>query len=118
MKKAFTLIELLIVIAIIAILTAIAVPQFNKYKEKAYVTAMMSDARNLIAAEEAYYAEHGNYTTSLDALDVNLSGNNNAHIQSANVTFYKFKITNVRVPGCVYYNSTMKTPEYNSTCPY
>ena len=57
MRKAFTLVELLIVIAIIAILAAIAIPQFSKYKERAYVAAMMSDAHNLIAAEEAFYAD-------------------------------------------------------------
>lgn len=63
MRKAFTLVELLIVIAIIAILAAIAIPQFSKYKQRAYVAAMMSDAHNIIAAEEAYYSQYDKYAT-------------------------------------------------------
>jgi prepilin-type N-terminal cleavage/methylation domain-containing protein len=74
MRKAFTLVELLIVIAIIAILAAIAIPQFNKYKQRAYVAAMMSDAHNIIAAEEAYYAEHDTYA-SPNATGIELSNN-------------------------------------------
>jgi len=118
MRKAFTLVELLIVIAIIAILAAIAIPQFSKYKQRAYVAAMMSDAHNIIAAEEAYYTEHDNYTDNMTNLDVELTKGNNATLQNANETFYEFKITNVRVPGCVYYNATMKAPKYNKdNCP-
>ncbi|TCK03846.1 prepilin-type N-terminal cleavage/methylation domain-containing protein [Phorcysia thermohydrogeniphila] len=65
-RSGFTLVELLIVIAIIAILAAIAVPQFAKYKERAYVAAMNSDAHNIIAAEEAYYSQYDKYATGGD----------------------------------------------------
>jgi prepilin-type N-terminal cleavage/methylation domain-containing protein len=54
-KKGFTLIELLIVVVIIGILAAIAIPKFANTKEKAYLTAMKSDLRNLVTAEEATY---------------------------------------------------------------
>jgi type IV pilus assembly protein PilA len=53
-RKGFTLIELLIVVVIIGILAAIAIPKFASTKEKAYVTAMKSDLRNLLTAEESY----------------------------------------------------------------
>jgi type IV pilus assembly protein PilA len=57
-KKGFTLIELLIVVVIIGILAAIAIPKFANTKEKAYVASMKSDLRNLITAQEAYYSDN------------------------------------------------------------
>ena len=66
-KKGFTLIELLIVVVIIGILAAIAIPKFANTKEKAYLTAMKSDLRNLVTAEEAYFAEWATYTGSLSS---------------------------------------------------
>ena len=56
-RKGFTLIELLIVVVIIGILAAIAIPKFANTKEKAYLASMKSDLRNLITAEEAYFAD-------------------------------------------------------------
>ena len=52
--KGFTLIELLIVVVIIGILAAIAIPKFSNTKEKAYLAAMKTDLRNLATAEEGY----------------------------------------------------------------
>ena len=57
-KKGFTLIELLIVVVIIGILAAIAIPKFANTKEKAYVASMKSDLRNLVTAQEAYYSDN------------------------------------------------------------
>jgi type IV pilus assembly protein PilA len=67
-RKGFTLIELLIVVVIIGILAAIAIPKFASTKEKAYVTAMKSDLRRLLIAEEAYYADYWTYSTDKAAL--------------------------------------------------
>ncbi|HYU54568.1 MAG TPA: prepilin-type N-terminal cleavage/methylation domain-containing protein, partial [Gemmatimonadaceae bacterium] len=53
-KKGFTLIELLIVVVIIGILAAIAIPKFANTKDKAYVAAMKSDLRNMATYEEQY----------------------------------------------------------------
>jgi prepilin-type N-terminal cleavage/methylation domain-containing protein len=57
-KKGFTLIELLIVVVIIGILAAIAIPKFANTKDKAYVAAMKSDMRNLATYEEQYAADN------------------------------------------------------------
>ena len=72
-SKGFTLIELLIVVVIIGILAAIAIPKFANTKEKAYVSAMKSDLRNLAAAQEAYFADFLSYSTATTALDYNSS---------------------------------------------
>jgi type IV pilus assembly protein PilA len=55
-RKGFTLIELLIVVVIIGILAAIAIPRFATTKEKAYIAAMKSDLKNLATAQEACFS--------------------------------------------------------------
>ena len=67
-NKGFTLIELLIVVVIIGILAAIAIPKFSQTREKAYVSAMKSDLKNLASQQEIYYADHYVYTSSSTAL--------------------------------------------------
>ena len=61
LRKGFTLIELLIVVVIIGILAAIAIPKFANTKTKAYTAAMKSDLRNLVTAEESFFSDSGYY---------------------------------------------------------
>ena len=62
-RKGFTLIELLIVVVIIGILAAIAIPKFAETKEKAYVTAMKSDLKNMVSAAEASFSDNNSYSS-------------------------------------------------------
>jgi type II secretion system protein G len=68
-RKGFTLIELLIVIVIIGILAAIAIPKFANTKSKAYITAMKSDLRNLVSAQESFFSDSARYSTNLTSLN-------------------------------------------------
>jgi type IV pilus assembly protein PilA len=65
-RKGFTLIELLIVVVIIGILAAIAIPKFSSTKEKAYVASEKADLKNMVNVQEAFYADSGRYGTSTD----------------------------------------------------
>jgi type IV pilus assembly protein PilA len=93
-EKGFTLIELMIVIAIIGILAAIAIPQFSAYRKRAFNASAESDVRNLATSQEAYYVDKTKYTGTTDDLtaygykasnnvSVSMSGNSSAYTISA-----------------------------------
>ena len=77
-RKGFTLIELLIVVVIIGILAAIAIPKFANTKEKAYLASMKSDLRNMATVEEGYFSDFQVYTggpaSNIAGVTTSLSG--------------------------------------------
>ena len=62
-QKGFTLVELMIVVAIIGILAAIAIPQFAAYRQRAFNSASQSDLRNFKTAMETDFADNQQYQT-------------------------------------------------------
>ena len=72
-NRGFTLIELLIVVVIIGILAAIAIPKFQTTKGKANAAALKSDLRNLATAEESYMFDNNSYSSVVSALSFNQS---------------------------------------------
>jgi prepilin-type N-terminal cleavage/methylation domain-containing protein len=73
-QKGFTLIELLIVVFIIGILIAVAIPQYELAVDKAEFMQMITDIDAVKKAEEVYFQSKGDYSRNLDHLYVNLRG--------------------------------------------
>ena len=121
-RKGFTLIELLIVVVIIGILAAIAIPKFANTKQKAVIASMKSDLRNLVTAEEAYFSDNNAYVGTIAATQVNgtsaafvPSSNNAITFTAATATGWAATVTNPAVTGatpanCGIYVGTAAAP--------
>jgi prepilin-type N-terminal cleavage/methylation domain-containing protein len=79
-RKGFTLIELLIVVVIIGILAAIALPKFGQTRERAYYTTMTADLTNLRSTQEMYYQTTGNFNYAPDMSDLEFSASSGVHL--------------------------------------
>lgn len=98
-RKGFTLIELLIVVVIIGILAAIAIPKFANTKAKSILASMKTDLRNLATSQEGYFFDFATYAPAVGA------------VQAPGVVSFNFTagnvlgpLTNVTVNG---YTATM-----------
>jgi prepilin-type N-terminal cleavage/methylation domain-containing protein len=73
-RRGFTLIELLIVISIILVILAIAVPKMNKQMQSAHEMAVIREIGSIHVAETQYYSQFGKYATALNQLGPPVSG--------------------------------------------
>lgn len=92
-RSGFTLIELLIVVVIVGILAAVAIPKFETTKGKANAAALRSDLHNLATAEESYLFESGSYTTDKTLLKYNGSPGVTVDILSASISGWAARAT-------------------------
>lgn len=85
-QNGFTLIELMIVIAIIGILAAIAIPQFTKYKSRGYLASVKSDAKNAYTAVVAYQGDNPGVAAPAETIAGGTAGGVGTIYSSARVT--------------------------------
>jgi len=117
-NKGFTLIELLIVVVIIGILAAIAIPKFSATREKAYFAAMKSDLKNLASQQEIYYADEYAYTSSTALLG--FTNSDGVTIAMATVTSSGWAASAIHAAlgtteGCAMYYGTATAPTAPTT---
>ena len=109
-SKGFTLIEVLIVIAIIGILATVAIPQYAAYRQRSYRAALETDAHSYANAQAAYFANHSTYCNTIATLQNSTYGARNspdtlANIVNADGNNFLMTFTNIRRGIVVTYNS-------------
>ena len=128
MKKArlrsdsgFSLIELLIVIAIIGLLAVIAIPQFASYRKRGYEATLKSDLRNAATAQDAYFTQTKTYKAGAFSSGTPLGFNKSTDISSIQATVgtntYQLTATHSNCAGISWTYSSITGIPIGPSCP-
>ena len=108
-RGGFTLIELLIVVVIIGILAAIAIPKFEAVRTKGYRAAMMSDLRTLASLQELHHSSNFTFSGSTVDLEFAASDGVTVTLNAADATGWSASATHAALPGgetCAYFQGS------------
>ena len=109
-EQGFTLLELIVVVAVLGVLVAIALQQFSLYRSRATDAAMRSDLKNAALAMESYYGEFLDYPASVNALRLVGYRNTNGVTLTINVSSPSSFTLNAATP-----NGTQPSFTFDST---
>lgn len=98
-RNGFTLIELLIVIVVIGILAAIAIPKYSEMKEKSYIASVTADLKNMASQQEIYLANEYSYASTVADLDMTLTDAVTVNINEATGTGWAATGTHAGLAG-------------------
>jgi prepilin-type N-terminal cleavage/methylation domain-containing protein len=99
-RAGFTFAEVLVAMLMLGLLSAIAVPRFRLYKERAYLATLRSDLGNLRLSEESYFAEHQRYATDTAGLELRITSSVRVALSSADpIGGYAAVATHTLLPG-------------------
>lgn len=97
-RKGFTLIELLIVVVIIGILAAIAIPKFAATKDKAKLASVKTDLKNIMTAQEAYFSDFATYAGTIPTTLFTPTAGNTVTV-SASAASFSATVQNASISG-------------------
>lgn len=94
-ERGFTLVELLIVIVVVGILAAIAIPKYSQVRNKSFIAAVRSDLRSLASHQEIYHSNNHVYAADLGTLNLTLSKDISLSVNEATGTGWAATATHV-----------------------
>src|SRR3954449_4736966 len=98
-KQGFTLIELLIVLVIIVILAAIAIPKFSSVKKKGYKTQAISDLTSLRTAEETFFTDSNRYAKLTELSSFSSTSGVGTPTVTPSTSYWSATLTHPQLPG-------------------
>jgi type IV pilus assembly protein PilA len=113
-RKGFTLIELLIVVVIIGILAAIAIPKFSSVKQKGYKTQAISDLTSLRTAEETFFTDSNRYAQLTELTSFSSTSGVGTPSVSPSTSYWSATLTHPQLPGVTCGISVATTNPVNS----